>query len=445
MTADTHHTPLAGLYPAHVQARCAQADQALAAGGFDHLLLPSGRLRYQFLDDRAYPFAANPQFKAWLPLEQLPDSWLAYTPGHKPRLVYCQPDDYWHLPPAAPHGYWTDQFEIIVVRRPQDAAAHLPGSGRSAILGEPDWGVAGFTPNNPAPVLNRLHWERTVKTAYELEALRMANGRAVRGHLAAQQAFADGGSERAIHEAYLQATGHSDLDLPYDSIVGLNEHGAVLHYQYRRHDLPPAHRSLLIDAGATAAGYCADITRSHGDGDAAFQALVEGVDGVEQALCAMVRPGADYRQIHLECHRLLAGVLRDLGLVRMDPQSQLETGVSSVFFPHGVGHLLGIQVHDVAGFMAGPDGGRIEPPEGHPFLRLTRTLVEDSVVTIEPGLYFIPMLLAPLREGPHAAAVDWKQVAHLQAYGGVRIEDNVRAAADGPENLTRDAWAAAIA
>ena len=167
-----------------------------------------------------------------------------------------------------------------------------------------------------------------------------------------------------------------------------------------------------------------------------FPGLIDGVDGVEQA-CAPWSAGRGLRDIHLECHRLLAGVLR-LGIVAWNRSRSLRPA-SRVFFPHGVGHLLGIQVHDVAGFMAGPDGGRIEPPEGHPFLRLTRTLVEDSVVTIEPGLYFIPMLLAPLREGPHAAAVDWKQVAHLQAYGGVRIEDNVRAAADGPENLTRDA------
>ncbi|MFA7542218.1 MAG: Xaa-Pro dipeptidase, partial [Lysobacterales bacterium] len=186
MTADNPHTPLAALYPAHVQTLCARADEALAAGGFEHLLLPSGTLRYQFLDDRPYPFAANPQFKAWLPLEQVPDSWLAYTPGRRPRLVYCQPDDYWHLPPAPPHGYWAEQFEIIVVRSAAQAAEHLPtgsATARCAILGEPDWRLPGRVPNNPTPVLERLHWARAVKTAYELEALRMANARAVRGHL----------------------------------------------------------------------------------------------------------------------------------------------------------------------------------------------------------------------------------------------------------------------
>ena len=441
MNAPLQHAPLATLYPDHLRTVTARVDEALAIAGFDHLLVPSGTLRYRFLDDRPDPFAVNPQFKAWLPLTDLSDSWLVHTPGKRPTLVYCQPDDYWHLPPTEPHGYWTDHVDIVIVRQPADAAAHLPVAGSSAILGEPGWAVPGFEPNNPQPVLDRLHWERAAKTPYELEIMRLANRRGVRGHVAAAQAFRKGLSERAIHERYLHVTGQSDFDLPYGNIIGLNEHGAVLHYQHQRHDLPDEHRSFLIDAGADVLGYASDITRTYGNGDAAFQALIDGVERAELALCAMVRPGVDYRDIHLEAHRLLAGVLNDLGVVRMDADDMVASGVSSVFFPHGVGHLLGLQVHDVGGFLAGPDGGRIEPPPGHPFLRLTRPLVEDAVVTIEPGLYFIPMLLATLRDGPHAKSVDWTLVEHLQRFGGVRIEDNVRAAASGPENLTRDAWA----
>lgn len=434
------HAPLADLYPAHLHTIMARADAALAAGGFDHLLVPSGRLRYAFLDDRAYPFKINPQFKAWLPLTELSDSWLVYTPGERPKIVYCQPDDYWHLPPAPPHGYWTEHVDIVVIREPNDAARHLPAATRSAIIGEAEWALGDHTPNNPVKVIDSLHYARAAKTAYELEAMRMANRRAVRGHRAAERAFREGGSERAIHEAYLHATSHSDSDLPYGNIVALNEHGAVLHYQHQRHDLPGEHRSFLIDAGAEAIGYASDITRTYGNGDADFQALIDGVERVQQELCAMVKPGVDYRELHLEAHRRLAGVLQALGIVRMQPQAQLDEGVSSVFFPHGLGHLLGLQVHDVGGFMAGPDGGEIARPDGHAFLRLTRTLGENFVVTIEPGIYFIPMLLARLRAGPHAGVVDWRKVEHLACFGGVRIEDNVRATAGVPENLTRNAF-----
>src|SRR5690606_1275140 len=111
----TLHASLADLYADHLRLVSARADAALAAGGFAHLVIPSGTLRYAFLDDRPYPFKINPQFKAWLPLTDLADSWLVHTPGKRPTLVYCQPDDYWHLPPAAPHGFWTDHVDIVVV------------------------------------------------------------------------------------------------------------------------------------------------------------------------------------------------------------------------------------------------------------------------------------------------------------------------------------------
>ena len=106
-----------------------------------------------------------------------------------------------------------------------------------------------------------------------------------------------------------------------------------------------------------------------------------------------------------------------------------------------IGHLLGIQVHDVAGFMENEGGATIDPPSGHPFLRLTRVLEEDMVLTVEPGLYIIDMLLSDLRGSPAETFVDWDAVEALRPFGGIRIEDNVRVLADGCENLTRDAFA----
>ena len=154
-----------------------------------------------------------------------------------------------------------------------------------------------------------------------------------------------------------------------------------------------------------------------------------------------MRAGFDYRQLHLDAHLALAGVLRDFGIVRVSPEAAVESGVSGAFFPHGIGHGIGLQVHEVAGFAASDRGGTIDKPAGHPYLRLTRTLEPGMVVTIEPGLYFIPTLLAQLRAGPQAGAVDWKKVAHLARFGGVRIEDEVHCTDGAPENLTRDAFA----
>ncbi len=427
------------LYPEHLAAVMRNADRALSAGGFDHLVVASGIEKMRFLDDMPYPFKPNPQFKYWLPLTRHPHCWIAYTPGKKPVLAYYQSDDYWHVPPSAPAGDWVEHFDIRVLRDPSEAAQHLP-SGRAAILGEDDAALPGFAPNNPKAVLDSLHFHRAFKTPYELSRMRLAQRKAVAGHLAAKAAFEIGGSEAQINAAYLAAAGHTDSDVPYNNIVALNENGATLHYQYKSFDKPDAHRSLLIDAGAEADGYASDITRTWGNGDAAFTELVDAVDDEQQQLAKKVRAGLDYRDLHLECHLRLGGVLKALSIVEMDPGQMLETGVTSTFFPHGLGHPIGLQVHDVAGF-SDEQGNLIPRPAGHPYLRMTRNLAPGMVVTIEPGIYFIPTLLAKLKAGPQAKFVDWNKVEHLAQFGGVRIEDEVHCTEGAPENLTRDAFA----
>lgn len=434
-------TPHAQRYPEHLQRVRASSDRALEEAGFDHLLIGAGVEKFSFLDDRPYPFRPNPHFKHWLPLTAHPGCWIAHTPGQRPVLVYVQPDDFWHLPPEAPEGYWAEHFDIRIVRNARDAAQHLP-KGRCAVIAEADAAIPGVTPNNPERVLSRLHWDRATKSEYELGMMREANARAVRGHDAARRAFAEGMSELEIHRAYLAATGHCDHDLPYHSIVGLNEHGAVLHYQHHRATRPEACRSLLIDAGAEVNGYCADITRTWGNGDERFQALVDAVDHEQRALVDGVRPGRDYAQLHIECHQRLGGVLERLGIVRMAPHDQVEAGITARFFPHGLGHFIGLQVHDVGGHLAGPEGGLRERPADHPFLRLTRPLEPGHAVTIEPGIYFIESFLADLAAGPHKQAIDWALVDALKPFGGVRIEDDVACTEAEPENLSRDAFAA---
>jgi Xaa-Pro dipeptidase len=129
-------------------------------------------------------------------------------------------------------------------------------------------------------------------------------------------------------------------------------------------------------------------------------------------------------------------------VIRCSLDEALALELTSTFVPHGLGHLIGLQVHDVAGFAASEDGGRIERPEGHPFLRLTRVLGPGMGVTIEPGLYFIESLLARLRAADTGRHIDWTRVDALAPYGGIRIEDDVVCTEDAPENLSRDAFAA---
>lgn len=123
------------LYPDHLAVLCRRAEQALARGGFDHLVVPSGTLHYQVFDDRDYPYAVNPQFKAWLPLTRVPNSWIVFSPGKRPAVIFHQPFDYWHVVPDAPSGWWVDHFDIHIIRTPEEALALL--AGRPVALRDP--------------------------------------------------------------------------------------------------------------------------------------------------------------------------------------------------------------------------------------------------------------------------------------------------------------------
>jgi len=434
---------LAQLYPEHLRELKTRADAALARGGFDHLLIAAGMPRQQFLDDRDYAFAVNPHFKHWLPVTKAPGSWISYTPGSKPKLVYLQPRDYWHVVPEAPAGYWVEHFDVVIIREAREALAQLPPLTRCAIIGEDNIALDATRPNNPEAVLNYLHWHRSYKTDYELGMMRVASKLGTRAHRAAEAAFRSGASEYDIHMAYLRAVHETDNELPYSNIIALNQHGAILHYTDLNRS-PPAHAdSFLIDAGASYHGYASDITRTYAAPAASeFQMLVDSVDAAQRTFVSKVRDGQSYPQLHDQAHHVLAGILREQGFIRLSAESAVESGVSTAFFPHGLGHPIGLQVHDVAGFQKDESGGTIPRPNAHPYLRFTRTLQPRMVVTIEPGIYFIDLLLSKLKDSPQSRDINWEKVDKFRHYGGIRIEDDVVCTAGDPENLTRDAFAA---
>ena len=436
---------LAALYAQHLEQLTQEADAALSDCGFDRLLIAAGTPRLRFLDDQAPPFAASPHFLRWLPLTAAPGSWIVHEPGRRPRLVFLQPRDYWHVVPEDPQGCWVEHFDIVTVADEHAARVELERllGERSAIVGEDGAAGSDLAPNNPPALLARLHWSRACKTPYEITLMRAASRIAARGHRAAAQAFAGGASEFEIHLAYLAASGQAECELPYANIIGVDAHGAVLHYTRLERARPAAPRSLLIDAGGQYAGYASDITRTHvAPGQDDFAALVASMEEMQQILCLGVRAGQSYPALHEEAHRLLGSVLAQHGLVHCSAEAAFEQGITRAFLPHGLGHLLGLQVHDIGGHQSGPEGGRTPPPPEHPYLRLTRTLEAGMVVTIEPGLYFIPLLLEPLRAGAAGGEVDWARVEQLAPCGGIRIEDDVLCTRGDAHNLTREAFAA---
>ena len=435
---------LGALYGKHLETVAARHDHALEKAGASHVVIYSGNPKVAFLDDYQHPFKANPHFVSWAPLTNLPFSYIIYTPGETPVLIYFQPRDYWHVVPGTPDGYWTQHFDIRVVHSIDDVAVHFPEERQKCIvIGEIDDEAMAFGIErvNPSTAINILHYARGAKTEYELAAMRLASLRGAIGHRAAEVAFREGLPEFEIHRAYCKAVSHTDPELPYSNIVALNDHGAVLHYTDLDRGKPDFRNSFLIDAGAQVHGYTSDITRTYSAGDQRFQGLIDRMDLMQREIVNKVEVGVDYRELHIRTHKMLAGVLVDAELASGDADTLLETGVTSAFFPHGLGHLLGIQVHDVGGFLENEAGTTIDPPSGHPFLRLTRVLEENMVLTVEPGLYVINMLLENLRGTPAASHVNWTTVDWLRPYGGIRIEDDVRVLVNDRENLTRDAFA----
>ena len=151
-----------------------------------------------------------------------------------------------------------------------------------------------------------------------------------------------------------------------------------------------------------------------------------------------LKPGINYTEVQLKSHVLLANVLADFDFVQLGADAIVETGITRTFYPHGIGHHLGLQVHDVGGFMADERGTHVASPAEHPFLRCTRLVEPNMVFTIEPGLYFIDSLLGDLKQTELSKYINWHKVDAFRQFGGIRIEDNVIIHRERNENLTRD-------
>ena len=430
-------------FAAHLQTVAEQWERALSDHRYDAAVVPAGAADMYFQDDQAPPFHPNPHFARLFPDDNCEHSVLLLRPGEAPKLFFFQPSDYWHMSPSLP-DWATAAFEV----EPHDDDEELMKSlvqdlarfARVALVGP----AKAFSTNlplaalNPERLLSNLTFARATKTPFEVARMREATATGVRGHLAARDAFHAGGSEFDIHMAYLGASGQQESKLPYPNIVAINEHAGILHYQHYDREHPSAAHSFLIDAGGRSAGYHSDITRTYSatPGDE-FDALIAAMDEKQQALVADVRPGLSYVDLHTRMHHETADLLVRFGFVTCSAESAFERRITDAFFPHGLGHLLGLQTHDVGGRLASANGDERETPDRFPSLRYTRTIESGHVFTVEPGLYFIPMLLDALAEADAATDVNWPKVNALRPCGGIRIEDNVVVTADGAENLTR--------
>lgn len=425
------------LYAGHVAALRAATDAALAASGFDALVIHAGSPLSYFSDDQEAPFRTNPAFAHFVPVTG-PEHLLYIHAGKKPLLVRVTPEDYWYEH-AVSHGFWEGEFDVHEATSRESAWKEIPSGGKVAFIGSP--AAARNIPTeavNHSLIISHLDWRRSFKTEYEIACIEEANHRAGHAHEAAREEFFSGASELGIHYAYVDELGVVDRDLPYETVVALDEKAAILHYQNKR-DMEKG-KVLLLDAGTTYLGYASDVTRTsvfEEECDFLFRGLLGGMEDIQQELCRQAVPGVPFPALHRVAHVKIGDLLREFGILKLSGEEAEALGLTRAFFPHGVGHFLGLQVHDVGGNQAGPAGGAVAPPADYPKLRTTRTLEEGNVFTIEPGLYFIEQLLKPHRSGKTSKHFDWNLIDRLAPLGGIRIEDDLVATKEGNVNLTR--------
>ena len=354
----------------HLRTLMSRTDRALAAAGFDALVIHSGRPPTQFLDDQDYPYKVNPHFKAWVPIVDNPQCFAVYAPGSRLRVLFHQPNDYWHKPASLPEEPWTAAIDLTrnagsgQCRRALDQARpgglHRPQRvlprRRAAIAESPR---AARTPALRSGREDRLR--ARVHAPGERARRPRPCGRA-RGISSRSFRIRDPHAvfrppARSARRRRPTTTSWPTMNTRRCCIISISI-GAR----------PARLRSFLIDAGAQFRGYASDITRTYAAAPGLFADLLGRLDGAQQRLCQEVVAGRDYREMHLTAHRILGDELQQIGLTKLPGQSALELGVTSVFFPHGIGHLLGLQVHDVGGIMGDLEGRRAKTARRSPVL-----------------------------------------------------------------------------
>jgi Xaa-Pro dipeptidase len=427
-------------YVPHLTEWTERLSTALAASEFDSVVIFAGVENRRFRDDLPFPYSAEPYFKAWLPFGDRPGSALKITPGKRPILVEFRDEGFWHATPREPEGYWVEHFDIRQADTEAGVLRELSLNGsRVTAIGEPSRQTEGFASLNDEALFQYLDYFRAYKTAYEVQCITRANEIAALGHVAVKRSLCSGVSEFDLHRTYCTASSQTETELPYPNIVSLNEHASILHYQMLDRQAPTKTRSCLLDAGAQFNGYASDVSRSYAFDDGEFESLIHSMEVLQLALCDQAMDGVDFMELNEIAHQLLANVLKAHDIVRCNEADAYSSGITRSFLPHGLGHLLGLQVHDVGGKLTDTSGATREAPDEHPMLRLTRKLEPGMVVTIEPGLYFIPSLLAKLKLTTLARSINWDRIAALLPYGGIRVEDDVLVTDSASRNLSRPA------
>ncbi len=383
-------------------------------------------------DDSTYRFEAHSEYY-YLTDRNRPGGVLAFDPGEG-WVDFVAPvtvsDRLWSGAPATDlEGLTTDDLEGWLAAR---AGRQMVWLGSARADARFDAGLADELRFG----LNRV---RRPKDPVELDRMRVAQRATRAASAVAVPLLREGVSEREVQiELEAEAFRRGAEAMAYDTIVAGGVNSAVLHFapssrRFRAGEL------VLIDAGAQYLGYASDITRTYPVGgwlDSAQQELHSVVHRAQRAAIDRCYAGVEWRDVHLTAALVIAAGLAACGILRGDPESLVQSGAVWLFFPHGIGHLVGLGVRDAGGT---PLPERRDHPKPYANLRIDLPLEPGMVVTVEPGVYFVPALLEdPGHRHRHRDEVAWDRVDRMLDFGGIRIEDNVLITPDGHEVITAD-------
>jgi Xaa-Pro dipeptidase len=289
-------------------------------------------------------------------------------------------------------------------------------------------------------LMEQVAAQRSVKSDVEIAEIEDALAITDRMHRACMAAAGPGVRESEIAGIIQAIALASDRQQAYSPIV--TTHGEILHNNSYDGILGEG-QLLLNDSGAESPMYYAsDITRTSpvsGQFTAIQAEVYQIVLRMQLVAIEMVKPGISYREVHLGACRILAEGLRSMGLMQGNPSDAVDAGAHALFFPHGIGHMLGLDVHDMEdlGDIVGyKDKDKRSGQFGLNFLRLSRPLEPGFLLTVEPGIYFIPALIERWQgENRNREFLNYDKIISLCSFGGIRIEDNVLVTSTGAHVL----------
>lgn len=398
-------------------------------------------------DDQAQHFRQRRAF-FYLSGCNLPDSYLIYNIPQNILTLFIPPIDpdsvIWAGLPESPSEALF-KYDVDDVKHTNEINAALAaygpsGSTSTSIYAIPEQvsshiSFAPFKSTELGSLRTAIEESRVVKDAHEVALIRKANQISTIAHLAAQRAAATATNEQELYGAFIgTCISHGAPEQAYHSICASGHSCSTLHYI--RNDQPLQQRlNILLDAGAEYNCYCADITRTFpisGTFSPESRIIYSIVDAMQKASFTLLRANVRWEDVHALSHRVAIEGLLAAGILVGDAAAIYDSRVSTAFYPHGLGHYLGMDTHDTGGHADYDD-----PDKMFKYLRVRGHVPAGAVITVEPGIYFCRFILDPVLEDESLSRFINRDV--LDRYwdvGGVRIEDDVLITRDGYENLT---------